>query len=120
MPRRETPKLSEALVQFLAIGSTHVAQTTLENDRALLRKFVREVGDIQVHQLGPERLEGWFAGEAARQMPSSYNKVRTRVATFLGFARDGVGWRPIRWRIFALAVSSNRNACASAPGSWCR
>ena len=90
MPRKTTPRLSEALAQYLAARGTHVAATTLANDRALLRKFVQEVGDPQVHLLTAVKVETWFAGEAQRQKPSSYNKVRTRVQGFLDFcARRG-------------------------------
>lgn len=85
MPRKTTPKLSEALKQYLLIRATHVAKSTLANDQALLRKFVRDVGDPQTHLLDPVTVETWFAGEAARQQPSSYNKVRTRVRTFVSF-----------------------------------
>lgn len=85
MPRKTTPKLSEALEQYLLVRATHVAKSTLANDLALLRKFVRDVGDPQTHLLGRVTVETWFAGEAIRQQPSSYNKVRTRVQTFVSF-----------------------------------
>jgi integrase len=91
MPRKTTPRLSEALDQFLAIRAAHTAKTTLANDQALLRKFVREVGDPQVHQLDAMTVENWFAGEAMRQKPSSYNKVRTRVQNLVAFCTRR-GW----------------------------
>lgn len=91
MPRRQTPRLSDALAQYLQIRSAHVAPSTLANDQALLRKFCREVGDPQTHLLTAQHVELWFVGEAARQKASSYNKVRTRVRGFLDFCTRR-GW----------------------------
>lgn len=91
MPRRTTPSLTEALDAFLAIREVQTAPSTFANDRALLRKFVSEIHTRQVHQLEPGHLEAWFAKEAKRQAPSSYNKVRTRVKTFLDFCTRR-GW----------------------------
>jgi hypothetical protein len=36
----------------------------------------------------------YFAHESGRQMASSYNKVRTRVAQFVKFLSDGAGLMP--------------------------
>lgn len=91
MPRRTTPKLSESLDQYLSIRAAHLAPTTLANDQALLRKFVREVGDPQTHLLTAQKVESWFAQEALRQKASSYNKVRTRVQGFTAFCTRR-GW----------------------------
>ena len=91
MPRKTTPKLGEALDQYLRSRATHCAKNTVANDRAVLRKFVREVGDPQVHLLDPFTVESWFAAEAERQQASSYNKIRTRVQNFVGFLNRR-GW----------------------------
>ena len=91
MPRKTTPRLSEALAQYMTNRRTYCAATTVSNDQALLRKFVREVGDRQVHLLNQTHVETWFARESERQMASSYNKVRTRVAGFIDFCQRR-GW----------------------------
>ena len=88
MPRKITPLLTEALAQYLSIRSTHCAPSTMANDRALLTKFVRDNSTsavLRVHHLNQTTVESWFAREAVRQAPSSFNKCRQRVAGFLGF-----------------------------------
>ena len=115
MPRKITPLLTEALAQYLSIRSSHCAATTMANDKALLTKFVRETSTtsrgtrvpesttsrglrenttsrvLRVHDLNQTTVETWFAREAVRQAPSSFNKVRMRVAGFLGFCQRR-GW----------------------------
>lgn len=91
MPRKITPSLTIALEEYLELRQTYAAKTTMVNDRALLRKFCREIGDMQVHQLTPRKVELWAAKEAARQKASSYNKEPTRVRGFLAFC-TGRGW----------------------------
>jgi integrase len=91
MPRKTSPKLSEALEQYMKIRATHVAPSTLANDQSVLRKFVREVGDPAVHLLEPAVVEAWFAEVAVWQQPSSFNKIRTRVNNFTAFCTRR-GW----------------------------
>lgn len=91
MPRKITPALTVALEEYLELRQTYAAKTTMVNDRALLRKFCREIGDMQVHQLTPRKVELWAAKEAARQKASSYNKELTRVRGFLAFCTRR-GW----------------------------
>jgi len=94
MPRRTTPRLSEAFAQYQRTRSAHTAATTLTNDQSVLRRFVEGVCDPQVHLLSQEATEAWFAGEALRQSPASYNKVLQRVRGLLGFCQRR-GWLPI-------------------------
>jgi hypothetical protein len=72
MPRKITPPLSEALVQYQRTRSVHVARSTLINDQSVLRRFVEGVGDPQVHGLSSAQAEDWFHEESTRQGPSSY------------------------------------------------
>lgn len=85
MPRRQTPRLSEALQQYQVTRSTYVARTTLQNDSSVLRRFVEGVQDPQVHNLGAQACEAYFAQETGRQSARSYNKVLMRVRGFLRF-----------------------------------
>ncbi|UUW92258.1 hypothetical protein [Pimelobacter simplex] len=89
MPRKSTPTISEALDEYLLIRSINRAKSTITNDRALLRKFVRELGaETRVHVLRAQDVEVWFAGVARAQKASSYNKVRERVQGFMRFCMD--------------------------------
>lgn len=85
MPRKETPLLSEALDEYMTIRATHLARTSLANDRSQLRCFVRGMGDCRTGALTPQKVEAFFVAEAARQQPASYNKVRQRVKLFIDF-----------------------------------
>lgn len=90
MPRKTSPRLSEALKEYLEVRSTYLAATTLDNDASVLRRFVAGVGDRQAHTLSHQTVEKWFAAEAKRLQPRSFNKARSRVMLFLGFcARRG-------------------------------
>lgn len=90
MPRRQTPRLSEALTKYMT-NRAHLAATTQQNDGLMLAKFCREVGDVQVHQLTAPIVEDWFGLEASRTQASSYNKTRARVAQFCRFLQRR-GW----------------------------
>lgn len=86
MPRKVTPGLMEAVNEFLEVRSTWVAPSTQINDRSLLTRFAREVGATrQVHTVDARCLEKWFAEKAKTQRPSSYNKIRNRISTFIKF-----------------------------------
>lgn len=90
MPRRTSPRLSEALAEYQDVRAAYVAASTLANDWSVLRKFVAGMKDRHVHTLTPQCVEKWFAAEAKRQKPQSFNKVRSRVTNLLRFcARRG-------------------------------
>lgn len=91
MPRKVSPRLSEALVRYERIRSATCAKTTVQNDHSVLGRFIRGVGDPQCHLLTAEACEDWFASEAGRQLPTSFNKIRTRTLGFLEFCRRR-GW----------------------------
>src|SRR4051794_30278083 len=91
MPRRQSPRLSEAFQQYQTARSTRVAHNTLINDQSVLRRFVEGLGDPYVHNVTPERCEAWFVAEAVRQSASSYNKVLTRVRGLVAFCHRR-GW----------------------------
>lgn len=91
MPRRETPKLSEALSEYEVIRGANLASTTLQNDHSVLMRFIEGVGDPQAHLLSARTVELYFAQEAGRQAASSFNKVRTRVGMFMKFLQRR-GW----------------------------
>lgn len=91
MPRRQTPRLSEALIEYVDIRSAHLAPSTMANDQAVLRRFVAGVRNPQCHDLTPQAVERWFAEQATIQMASSYNKVRARVSGFMAFCQRR-GW----------------------------
>jgi len=90
MPRRTTPRVSEAVDRFIAIRQTTCAKQTCINDRALLRRLVRTSGDPQLHLLTAVQIEDHFLA-LADQKPSSWNKERSRLATFFDFCRRR-GW----------------------------
>jgi len=91
MPRKITPHLSEALEEFMAIKGSHMARNSLNNYRSQLSRFMAGVRDRRVHLLTASATEAWFADAARDQQPSSYNKVRTTVSTFLAFCSRR-GW----------------------------
>lgn len=91
MPRKQTPRLSAALVEYETIRRSRLAQSTLQNDHSVLARFIQGVGDPQAHLLTPRAVELYFAQESARQMASSFNKVRTRVGLFMKFLQRR-GW----------------------------
>lgn len=91
MPRKQTPRLSVALVEYETIRRSHVTKSTLDNDHSVLTRFIRGVGDPQAHLLTARVVELYFAQESDRQMASSFNKVRTRVGLFMKFLQRR-GW----------------------------
>ena len=94
------------------------------NDQSVLHRFVQGVGDPMAHALTSQAAEAWFAHEAGRQGPSSYNKVLQRVRGLLGFCASAVaGSRATRWPSCVLAgcrppsgSGSRRPSC----GPWWR
>lgn len=92
MPRKTTPKVGEALTDFLEVRTLQVAPKTLQNDTYVLQRFAEAMGlEKRVHLLTPPDVERWFLAEAKRQQASSFNKVRSRVSRFLGFC-ERRGW----------------------------
>lgn len=90
MPRRTTPRVSEAVERFITIRSAQLARQTCINDRALLNRLARTTGDPQLHQLTRLHLEEHFLALAG-QKPSSWNKERSRLRTFFEWCTR-YGW----------------------------
>jgi integrase len=87
-----TPLLSEALEEYLAIRASHVAASTLRDNRYLLARFVREIGDRPVEEVTNRLVEPWFSSAAtAAQSAHSYNNNRSRINVFFGFCSRR-GW----------------------------
>lgn len=93
MPRPGQILLSTAVEQYLDLREGRYAKATLYNDRFVLRRFVREVGDVQVMNLRAEVVERWFASllkphtTADQQVrpavtAMTYNNLRARVLQF--------------------------------------
>lgn len=85
MPRKTTPHVSEAVDSFIRVRSAQLAKTTCANDRSLLNHFAKAVGDPRMHLLAREHVEEYFVG-LAEQKPRSWNKVRSRLGTFLDWS----------------------------------
>ena len=92
MPRKITPTMRQALNQYL-LSRHDLSAATLGNDRSVLQRFIRGVGDDrQIGNVTPLQVERWFATECAmtNKKESSYNKARQRVGLFLRYcARHG-------------------------------
>lgn len=91
MPRKTTPRLSEALTTYQRTRALHLARSSVLNDQSVLSRFVEGVGDPQAHMLTADRAEAWFADEVARQQPSSFNKTLQRCKLFMRFC-ERRGW----------------------------
>jgi integrase len=90
MPRKTSPRLSEAFREFQSVRGAYVAPTTLTNDASVIGRFVAGVGDPYCHVLSARIVERYFSTVAVAQQPRSFNKCRSRVNTFLAFcARRG-------------------------------
>lgn len=92
MARRTTPTVREAVDKYLALRKAKFALDTWINDRSQLRRFESAVGGHrQMHTLTPEDVEEFFFTGVAplceQMAASSFNKVRSRVATWLEFCR---------------------------------
>jgi hypothetical protein len=79
------------MVSYERIRAATYARSTVMNDDSVLNRFIQGVGDPQCHLLDAGQCEEWFAAEAERQLPTSYNKVRVRVLAFLAFCNRR-GW----------------------------
>lgn len=90
MPCKITLTLADALSEYLELREG-MAHSTFNNDRIMLRRFIREVGDQQVHLLTPRTVELWAAKEARRMKGNSFNKEKSRLSGFLGFCTRR-GW----------------------------
>src|SRR5687768_1368207 len=92
MARRSTPTVQEAVDKYLALRKRKFAHDTWVNDRSQLNRFADAVGrNRQMHTLTTDDLEEFFFtgdGPLCDQMAaSSFNKVRSRVGTWLEFCR---------------------------------
>ncbi|WP_408898371.1 tyrosine-type recombinase/integrase [Nocardioides sp. R1-1] len=92
MARRKSPTVQQAVDQYLALRKKKFAHDTWVNDRSQLMRFAEAVGrSRQMHTLTPEDVEDFFfTGKqplSEQMAPSSFNKVRSRVSTWLDFCR---------------------------------
>jgi integrase len=91
---RNTPTIDEAVAVYLQLRKAKFAHDTWINDRSQLLRLARAMGGLQIGSITPERMEKFFLGEggvAEEMAPASFNKVLSRVETFLGFCRRR-GW----------------------------
>jgi integrase len=93
------PRLSEAVEDYLDLRRARFSHTTVQNETFVLRRFVANVGDIQVRHLRPEHVEKWFYGPGgvmaahrtrdrlAREpvQASTHNYYRSRLKSFFGY-----------------------------------
>jgi integrase len=92
MARRTSTTVSESVDKYLALRKAQLAPDTWINDRSQLRRFEQVIGGRrQMHTLTAEDLEAYFfTGPdplSDRMAASSFNKVRSRIATWLEFCR---------------------------------
>jgi integrase/predicted RNA-binding Zn-ribbon protein involved in translation (DUF1610 family) len=87
VPRRTSPFLHDAMVEYQANRADRVARSTWLNDQSVLDRFCRGVGNPRVHLLTREATEAWFLALAQEQQASSYNKVKSRVGGLLSFCQ---------------------------------
>ena len=92
MARRTSPTVGEAVELYLALRKGKFAHDTWVNDRSQLNRFADAVGrQRQMHTLTPEDAEAFFlTGDNAlcdQMAASSFNKVRSRVITWMEFCR---------------------------------
>jgi integrase len=93
------PKLSEAVEDYLNLRRARFSRSTVQNETFVLRRFVANVGDIQVRHLRPEHVEKWFygvngvmSGHRTRDghdregvQASTHNYYRSRLKSFFGY-----------------------------------
>ena len=92
MARRSTPTVHEAVEKYLALRKRKFAHDTWVNDRSQLNRFADAIGrDRQMHTLTTDEVEAFFfTGDRPlcdQMAASSFNKVRSRVSTWLDFCR---------------------------------
>lgn len=92
MARRSTPTVHEAVEKYLALRKRKFAHDTWVNDRSQLNRFADALGrDRQMHTLTIDEVEAFFlTGQPPlcdQMSASSFNKVRSRVSTWLDFCR---------------------------------
>ena len=95
----QNPRLSDILDEYLAMRANRLAWPTAKNEAVVLRRFVANVGDIQIRHLTPQHVEHWFYGPSGvmaehttrdgqrRQpiAPSTHNHYRTRLSEFFKY-----------------------------------
>lgn len=99
------PRLSPVLDEYLAMRAHRLATPTAKNEAFVLRRFVANIGDIQIRHLTPQHVERWFYGpngvmaahktrDGRQREPvaaSTHNFYRTRLAEFFKYmARRGL------------------------------
>lgn len=92
MARRSTSTVQDAVDKYLALRKRKFAHDTWVNDRSQLNRFADAVGRTrQIHTLTTDDFEEFFfTGDnplCDQMAASSFNKVRSRVATWLEFCR---------------------------------
>lgn len=92
MARRSIPAVHEAVEKYLALRKRKFAHDTWVNDRSQLNRFADAIGrGRQMHTLTTDEVEAFFfTGERPlcdQMTASSFNKVRSRVSTWLDFCR---------------------------------
>lgn len=92
MARRSTPTVHEAVEKYLALRKRKFAHDTWVNDRSQLYRFANSIGrDRMMHTLTTDDVEAFFfTGDhplCDQMAASSFNKVRSRVTTWLDFCR---------------------------------
>ncbi|KAA1421240.1 tyrosine-type recombinase/integrase [Nocardioides humilatus] len=93
------PRLSPVLDEYLAMRGNRVSPTTARNEAFVLRRFVANIGDIQVRHLTPQHVERWFYGTNGVMAthktrdgqtrtpvgPATHNFYRTRLSEFFKY-----------------------------------
>jgi len=92
MARRSSPTVGEAVEKYLALRKKKFAHDTWVNDRSQLNRFADAVGRGRLmHTLTSDNVEDFFFTGSSPlcdlMAASSFNKVRSRVNTWLEFCR---------------------------------
>lgn len=98
-------RLAEAVEDYLRYRQARYAKSGVEQDGYVLRRFVAQVGDVQLRHLKAERVSDWFYGtgglmtdhvtrDGVHRAPikaSTHNYYRVRLASFFRFCHQR-GW----------------------------
>jgi integrase len=108
MPMSPAKRLSEALADYLARSEKRGRATlTVQIDSRILRRFISDVGDLEVTEVTKDHVGDWFYGKGGMMdhhqghgngqglMPpigaSTHNQYRQRLSTFFRFCATK-GW----------------------------
>lgn len=98
-------RLAEAVEEYLQYRAARYAPTGVQQDGYVLRRFVAQMGDLQLRHLRPERVTDWFYGSGGLMTEhvtrdgthrpaikaSTHNYYRVRLASFFRFCQQR-GW----------------------------